>query len=405
MEYRERILKRKTYLDQLWQLKDLRFIKIVSGVRRCGKSTLLKIFASKLRENGISEEQIIEINFEDLSFEELADYRKLNQFILEKTGEAKKYYLFLDEIQQVKNFQKVVDSLHLRRNIDIYLTGSNSSLLSGEMATLLTGRFVEVRMLPLSLREFYELFPEKRPEDLYSLYLRTTSFPFIIDFPANKSLIDKVLEGLFSSIVIKDIVNRIPIRDPIVLEKLVRVCFSSVGNRISVAKLANSLTSVGNKTDNKTVEKYVHALCDSFVLYQADRWDLKGKELLKNLKKYYAVDIGLRRTLLGSESLSDGGHLLENVVYLELVRRGYKVYTGKWDDLEVDFVCTKEDRTIYIQVAASVRSESVLEREIKPLLLIKDNFPKFILTLDDDPSSTIKGIEKKNALEWLLETH
>ncbi|ANU65271.2 ATPase [Burkholderiales bacterium YL45] len=396
------VLEREPYLAELDKWKDLPFIKIVTGVRRCGKSTLLKIFAQRLLKSGVRPEQIIEINLEDLANQRLTDYQELHRYILERASNSGEYYIFLDEIQQVENFQKAVDSLFLHDNFDIYLTGSNSHILSGELATLLTGRYVQIEMLPLSLKEFKKAFPDKSAEELYKLYLSTTSFPFILEVPSESEFLDRILDGLYNTVVVKDILSRVQLREPTVLTKLTRFCFDSVGNRVSVAKLANSMTSAGTKTDNKTVEKYLRGLIDAFVLYEVDRWDLKGKELLKSLKKYYAVDLGLRRTLLGSGSLADVGHLLENVVFLELKRRGYKVFTGKLDEFEVDFVCTNGQEKIYIQVAASVRDEEVLRRELRPLLRIQDNFPKYLLTLDNDPKASIDGVHKINALDWLL---
>ena len=395
------ILEREPYLGELLKWQNLPFIKIITGVRRCGKSTLLKIFAQSLLKKGVKPEQIIEINLEDIANEKLRDYRELHQFIIEHASTPQNYYIFLDEIQQAENFQKAVDSLFLHENFDIYLTGSNSQILSGELATLLTGRFVQIEMLPLSLREFKRAFPEKNNEELYKLFLSTTSFPFILEVPYNSEFVDKILDGLFNTVVVKDIMDRVQIREPSTLIKLTRFCFDSVGNRISVTKLANSMTSAGNKSDNKTIEKYLRGLVDAFVLYEVDRWDIKGKELLRNLKKYYAVDLGLRRILLGNGSLADIGHILENVIFLELKRRGYKIYTGRLDDLEVDFICTTGQQKIYIQVAASVRDEQVLRRELRPLQRIKDNFPKFLLTLDNDPETNIEGIQKLNALNWL----
>lgn len=398
------VLDREPYLTELQKWKDLPFIKIVTGVRRCGKSTLLRIFAQRLLKSGVKPEQIIEINLEDLANQKLTDYQELHNYILERTSNSGEYYIFLDEIQQVENFQKAVDSLFLHDNFDIYLTGSNSQILSGELATLLTGRYVQIEMLPLSLKEFKKAFPEKNAEDLYKLYLSSTSFPFILEVPYESEFVDKILDGLYNTVVVKDILSRTQFREPATLTRLTRFCFDSVGNRVSVSKLANSMTSAGTKTDNKTVEKYLRGLIDAFVLYEVDRWDLKGKELLKSLKKYYAVDLGLRRILLGNGSLADVGHLLENIVFLELKRRGYKVFTGKLDDFEIDFVCSNGQEKIYIQVAASVRDEEVMRRELRPLLRIRDNFPKYLLTLDNDPETCIDGIYKINALDWLLST-
>ncbi len=396
-------MEREVYLSELDKWKELPFIKIVTGVRWCGKSALLESFGRRLLKSGVNPDQIIEINLEDPDNQNLSDCGELHRYILARAVNPCKYYLFLDEIQHVKNFEKVIASLFLHENFDIYLTCSNNQIIFSELATLVYGRNVQIEVLPLSLKEFREAFPEKSPEELFALYLSTTSFPFIFEVFDKAEFVDKVLEGIFSSIVVKDILAKGKIREPSTLVKAAEVCCEFIGERISVAKLSKLMRSAGYQTDNKTTEKYLRCLLDSFVLYEVRRWDIKEKRLLQNSAKYYAVDLGLRRTLLGSGSLADVGHLLENVVFLELKRRGYKVFTGKLEEFEVDFVCTNGQEKIYIQVAASVRDEEVLRRELRPLLRIQDNFSKYLLTLDNDPSVSIEGIHKVYALNWLLD--
>ncbi len=395
-------MERDFYLSELLRWKDLPFIKIVFGVRWSGKSVLLRHFGQRLVKGGLHPNQIIEINLEDPENQNLSDYGELHRYILARAVNSCKYYLFLDEIQQVKHFEKAVASLFLHENFDIYLTCSNNQIISNELATLVSGRYVQIEMLPLSLNEFRRAFPEKSPEELFALYLSTTSFPFYLEVPGKTEFMDKVLEGIFSTVVIKDILSSGKIREPSTLAKAAKVCCEFVGDRISVARLSKLMRSAGYRMDNKTTEKYLRSLLDSFVLYEVQRWDIKKKRLLQNSVKYYAVDLGLVRTLLGSGSLADVGHLLENVVFLELKRRGYKVFTGKLDEFEVDFVCTNGQEKIYIQVAASVRDEEVLHRELRPLLRIQDNFPKYLFTLDNDPKASIDGVHKINALDWLL---
>lgn len=396
-------MERDFYLSELLRWKDLPFIKIVSGVRWSGKSVLLRHFGQRLVKSGLHPNQIIEINLEDPDNLNLSDCGELYRYILARAVTHCKYYLFLDEIYHVRSFEKAIATLFLHENFDIYLTCSNNQIISSELATLVSGRNVQIEVLPLSLKEFREAFPEKSPEELFALYLSTTSFPFIFELFDKAEFVDKVLEGIFNSVVIKDILAKGKIREPSTLVKAAEVCCEFIGERISVAKLSKLMRSAGYQTDNKTTEKYLRSLLDSFFLYEVRRWDIKEKRLLQNSVKYYFVDLGLIRTLLGSGSLADGGHLLENVVFLELKRRGYKVFTGKLEEFDVDFVCTNGQEKIYIQVAASVRDEGVLHREVRSLLRIQDNFPKYLLTLDNDPSVSIEGIHKVNALNWLLD--
>lgn len=397
------LIARDAYLNRLiaWEAKHI--IKVVTGVRRCGKSTLLYLFQEHLKSKGIGTDQIIAVNFEDFAHADLKDPKALHAYVTERLAAEKMTYVFFDEIQLVEGFQQVINSLFLNPDIDIYLTGSNANLLSGELATLLTGRYIEVSMMPLSFAEFISAKPESHAslEDNYRKYLETTSFPFAVEFDHQPSQIQEYLSGLFNTIVVKDILNRKKIADTRILESTVRFLFDSVGSRISTKKIADSLTSQGRKIDSKTVERYVQALEECFVLYRAERYDIKGKQLLQTLDKYYAVDIGLRRALLGAKSMN-AGHILENIVFLELKRRGYQVFIGKYDDLEVDFVADNEQGTQYFQVSATVRDEETLKRELRPLQKIKDNYPKYLLTLDNDPTTEYNGIQQLNALQWLI---
>lgn len=395
-------LERREYLDKLIAFRDKNIIKIITGIRRCGKSTLMEIFQDHLRAQGVQEQQIISINFEDFDHRPLRDPARLHTYITEHMVQGAMTYVFLDEIQHVQDWQEVVDSLYIRRNLDIYITGSNAYLLSSEIATLLSGRCVEIRMLPLSFREF--VTASGNDDNLsrkYLEYIQSSSFPYALELKGHPKELRDYLEGIYSTVVLKDLVARKKIPDVMMLESVARFVFDSIGSPISTKKIADTMTSMGRKIDVKTVEKYVDALLESFIVYQAKRYNVKGKQYLKTLEKYYVVDIGLRYMLLGSRS-TDVGHILENVVYLELLRRGYDVYVGKVDDLEVDFVAMEPKRTTYFQVAASVRDENTLARELAPLQKINDHYPKLILTLDEDPEADYEGIRRVNALDWLM---
>lgn len=393
---------RKEYLDKIIALKDKQIIKVVTGVRRCGKSTLLELFRDYLLENSVDENQIVFVNLEDYDFEDLCEPKNLHTYIKERLIKGKMTYVFIDEVQRCKDFPKVIDSLYIKDNVDIYLTGSNAELLSSEIATLISGRYVEISMLPLSFREFVDATGgEDNLSKKYREYLETSSFPYAINLKKHQNEIKEYLEGLYNTIVIKDISSRRKISDTMMLESVMRFVLDNIGNPLSTKKIADTMTSSGRKIDVKTVEKYLSALMESFIVYQAKRYNIKGKQYLKTLEKYYAVDIGLRYMLLGSRS-TDVGHILENIVYLELLRRGYDVYVGKIDDLEIDFVAVTQNRTVYYQVAATVRDESTLKRELAPLMKINDHYQKFILTLDDDPEGDYDGIRRINALEWLM---
>ena len=396
------LIKRKEYLEKLISLKDKKIIKIITGVRRCGKSTLMDIFKNYLLQNGISKKNIISINFEDYDYSDLREPDKLYTYIKNKLDSKKQNYIFLDEIQHVKDFPRVVDSLFIKNNVDIYITGSNAYMLSSEIATLISGRYIEISMLPLSFAEFVSTTGDKK--DLsrkYIDYIENSSFPYTLELRDEIKEIKPYLDGIYNTIVVKDIATRKKISDISMLESVTRFMFDNIGNPLSMKKIADTLTSYGRKIDVKTVEKFISGLTESFVLYKANRYNVKGKQYLKTLEKYYVVDIGLRYVLLGSRS-TDIGHILENVVYLELLRRGYEVYVGKVDDTEVDFVAINNKKTVYFQISATVRDSKTLERELRPLQNINDHYPKFILTLDEDPEVDYDGIRKVNALDWLL---
>ena len=398
------MIERIEYFEELKRFKDKNLIKVVTGIRGCGKSTLFKLFINYLKENGVNEEQIIKINLEDISYD-FKDYKDLYDYIDSKIKGKKKYYVFLDEVQNVKDFQKAVDSLYIKKNVDLYITGSNAYLLSGELATLLSGRYIEIKMLPLSFKEYISAFKgNNNYQQLFLDYMKYGGMPGNIDIiKTNSNDVYKYLDGIFSTVVYKDIMARNKITDKMLLEKIVNFIFDSIGSAISVKKISDTLTSKGTSTSNHTVENYINAFMESYLIYRAERFDVKGKNLLARDYKFYAVDTGLRSYLLGKKSDSDMGHILENIVYLELLRRGYKVYVGKVDNLEVDFVAQNQDGIKYFQVALSVRDKSVLERELKSLEKTGDHYPKYLLTLDMDLEADYNGIVKKNVIDWLLD--
>lgn len=396
-------LDRTEYLQKLIYFKDKQLIKVITGVRRCGKSTLLEIFQDYLKANGADANQILTINLEDFDFFALRNPESLHSYIKNRLLPDKMTYVFIDEIQHCTEFPAVIDSLYIRNNVDIYLTGSNAYMLSGEIATLLSGRYVEIKMLPLSFKEYVKATDGgTNLSRSYRNYIRHGSFPYTLALGNNEVAIREYLEGIYNTIVVKDIATRKKISDTMMLESVTRFLFSSAGSPVSTKKIADTMTSAGRKTDVKTIERYLDGLMESYIVYQAKRFNIRGKQYLKTLEKYYAVDTGLRYLLLGSSG-TDVGHILENIVYLELLRRGFSVYVGKLDELEVDFVAKNQNGLQYIQVAASVRDDKTLQRELTSLQRISDNYPKLILTLDDDPEADYDGIRRTNALEWLLE--
>lgn len=396
------MIERKEYLEKLKGFKDKHLIKIITGIRRCGKSTLLEIFQNYLLENGVDKNQIIYINFEDIEYEYLRDYKTLYNHIKKLLVPSKMTYLFIDEIQNVSDFQKAIDSLFIKKNIDIYLTGSNAYLLSGEISTLLSGRYVEIQMLPLSFREYLSAFSDKTDLNRkYKSYLESSAFPYILELDNDKKLIKDYLSALYNSVVLKDVVSRNKIFDVPMLESIIKFMFDNIGNLSSVKKISDTMTSCGRKISSPTVENYLKALVNSFILYPVHRYDIKGKQYLKTGEKFYVVDIGLRYFLLGSNK-TDWGYVLENVVFLELLRRGYEIFLGKVGNLEVDFVATKNSNTQYYQIALTVKDKATLERELKPLSSIKDHNQKFLITLDELPVTSHNGIKQINAIDWLI---
>ena len=394
------MIERTEYLNQLKLFKDKDLIKVVTGIRRCGKSTLFELFINYLKETGIKDEQIIKINLEDADYN-FENYKELYDYVNKQLDSKKKFYVFLDEVQNVPMFQKAVDSLYIKKNVDVYITGSNAYLLSGELATLLSGRYVEIKLLPLSFKEYLSAFDNSKSHYEYFLdYMKYGGMPGNIPILPNS--LDIYLEGIFNTIVYKDIITRNNITDKMLLENVLKFIFDSIGSPISIKKISDTLTSRGLSTSNHTVLNYISAFVESFLIYKAERFDVKGKNLLARDYKYYVVDQGLRIYLLGKKANSDMGHVLENIVYLELLRRGYKVYVGKVDDLEIDFVAENRDGLKYFQVSLSVRDEKVLERELKSLQKTGDHYPKYLITYDMDMETDYDGITKINIVDWLL---
>ena len=405
---------RKEYLDFLVKSKDRQIIKVVSGVRRCGKSTLFEIYKDFLLENGVEKNQIISINFEDIDYEELTDYKKLYEYIKSKMIGDKKNYIFLDEIQHVDKFEKVVDSLFIKENTDLYITGSNAYFMSSELATLLSGRYIKLKMLPLSFKEYYQakLEYEKMEQkenrisktliQYYNEYIVNSSFPYTLQLDSDLKNIHEYLSGIYNSVLLKDIVARLKISDVMRLESVVKYIFDNIGNLTSLSKIANTLTSMGRKTDAKTIEKYIRGLTDSLLVHEVSRYNIKGREFLSTLSKYYVADLGLRQMILGNRNI-DMGHILENIIYLELLRRKGNIYVGQFDKNEIDFVIVNSNEIEYYQVALTVLDENTLKRELDAFKNIKDNYPKYLITLDDVMVNTdYDGIKVVNALEWLL---
>ena len=411
------MINRPQYLKELLSFKDANLIKIVTGVRRSGKSTLFDLYKQELLQQGIEEKQIQIIKLEELENENLLDYKNLYQHILENIIPNKKNYVFLDEIQNVPDFEKAVRSLFEKGNIDLYLTGSNSKLQSGQWATSLAGRYVEIKMYPLSYKEFYETYSKEAQQNLdkiYEDYLTFSSFPYATYFikQGSKDVLKQIhtyIEGIFNTIILKDVMENSGISEESRLRRVIKFMASCIGSEISIKKISDIITSDGMKIQPQTVENYIDGFKNAHVLYQADRYDVKGKKMLKTLNKFYLVDMGIRQHLLGNKD-KDDGHILENIIYLELLRRGYTVYVGKVDikdkdgkikALEVDFVAENENGIEYYQIANTVMDSEVLQRELRPLEAIRDHYPKFILTRDYG-TADYNGIKKLNALEWLL---
>lgn len=394
-------IERHNYLQKLIAFKDKKLIKVITGIRRCGKSTIMEIYRDWLIAHGVMQEQIIYLNFEDYDYFELRDPRKLYSYVKPLIQQDKMTYIFFDEIQHVTDFPDIINSLNLKSTVDLYVTGSNAYMLSSEIATLLSGRYVEIAMLPLSFKEYAEgIGGTDHLPQAYMEYVSKSSFPYTLELDTENEISD-YLNAVYNTIVVKDIMSRNKLSDVMMLESVIRFTADNIGNILSTKRIADLMSADGRKIDQKTVEKYLSTLCESFFLYEVKRYNIKGKQLLKTLGKYYLVDIGLRRMLLGSRSF-DAGRILENIVFLELLRRQKKVYIGKMDNLEVDFVAIDENDITYYQVAATVRDEKTLKRELASLQQIKDQYPKYILTLDEDPTADYDGIKRINALKWLM---
>ena len=402
----KRYVARTEYLDFLKRHQGKHIIKVVSGVRRSGKSTLFLLFREYLRASGVAPEQIITINFEDMANEPLRDPHDLYKYLTNRLDNGKMTYIFLDEIQHVTDFEKVVDSLFIKDNVDLYITGSNAYFLSGEIATLLTGRYVQINMLPLSFKEFVEWHKQNdlftNDTDMFNQYLKS-SFPYTL-FVQDEQERMEYLQGIYSTIVLTDIVTRLKVRDVPVLERVIRTLFSDIGSAISISNIANTLKSAKLPADNKTIDRYVEGILNSLLMYEAKPYDIHGRSILRANSKYYAVDLGLRRLLLPDHQ-QDYGHIIENIVFLELKRRYPHVYVGRSNDLEVDFVALNvKNEARYFQVALTTLDEKVLERELRPLKQIHDSYPKYLLTMDTlNKDVNYDGIQKMNILDWLLE--
>lgn len=404
------MVQRKEYLEKLIEWKDDDVIKVVTGIRRCGKSTLLMQYQDYLKSIGIKENQIIAVNFEELEYEELCDYKKLYAYIKDRLVADKITYIFLDEIQKVPSFEKVVDSLYVKPNIDIYITGSNAYMLSGDLATLLTGRYVEISMLPLSFSEYMQL-SDKDKESAFADYIKYGGLPFVATMDKTDDKVDTYLEGIYNTVIVKDIEDRQKrqesnsdkrkINDIPLLKTIAKYLSSVIGSPVSLRGITNYLVSSGRKISANTVSNYVDALIESFIFYPAERFDIVGKQLLKANKKYYMVDLGIRNHIL-PRKYYDLGFSVENIVFFELLRRGCKVTIGKYQENEVDFVAEKRGEFTYIQVTADMVSESTFDREMKPLYAIQDNYEKIVLTLDKLTVGNYDGIKVVNVIDWLL---
>ena len=396
----QKLHNRKRYFDELLAHKDKELIKIITGIRRCGKSSLLELFKEYLKKQNA---KFIHINFESLEFEHLSDYKELYKYIKSKIKSGK-YYLLFDEIQVVKDWQKAIESFRLDFECDIYITGSNSHLLSGEFSTYLTGRFVEIKLLPLSFAEFlefHELGNEFSLEDKFQKYLVFGGMPILAQYKMDEINSFQALEGIISSILQKDILARCD-ASYILLEKITKFLASNIGSLTSPNNISSVLTSDKNSISRNSVDKYIKLLTSSFVFYEANRYDIKGKALLKTGQKYYIADTGFLGVFFGRRD-SDFGHILENIVFLELLRRGYSVQIGKIGELEIDFVASNPKEKIYIQVSQSIMDEKTLNRELRALQSIPDNYEKIIISMDKNYALSKEGIKIKNAIEWLLE--
>ena len=398
--------KRDLYLNQLIQFKDKKLIKVITGLRRSGKSTLLSLFENHLITSGVDRNHIIRMNFESFEFDEITNYKELHAYINKRILDPnKRHYILLDEVQQVSSWERVINSFLVDANVDIFITGSNAYLLSSELSTLLSGRYVEIKMQPLSFKEYLEFLDSDKEMNLpekFNQYLEYGGLPTIVELLDNPDTIGPFLEGIYNTVLMKDVIERNGVRDAALLESILKFIAANIGSIVSTKKISDYLTSSGRKTTSDTIDNYMKMLENAFIIYKANRYDLKGKMFLKTLEKYYIVDIGIRNKLIGLRN-TDYGHVLENIVYLELLRRGYEVSIGKIGSLEVDFVASKPNEKIYYQVSATIMDEKTRERELRPLESISDNYPKYILTMDQTVFNDYSGIRVKNIIDFLLE--
>ena len=398
------MIKREEYLNKLISLKDKQIIKVITGIRRCGKSTLFDLYEEYLLNNGVTPEQIIHINFEESDDERYTDIKThsdLYNYVKDRLVKDKMTYVILDEIQFIPDFQKAVDALFVKKNVDLYITGSNSFILSGELATLLSGRYMEIKVYPFSLKEYQQAYPTLGKSDLFQKYITDSSFPFTLALNDNRRNILDYLDALFNTIIVKDIAIRRNLMDTSALKRVTKFISANIGNLVSIKKIADTMSSDGQDISTHTVESYLSSLKDCFFLYSVPRYDIKGKEYLKTGEKYYISDIAMRNMLIGQKP-QDYGHVLENIVYLELLRRGYQVFVGKVGDLEVDFTAIKGQDVEHYQVAWTAIEEKTLKRELQSLEQINDHNPKFLLTMDYIPVTSHNGIKQINVLDWLL---
>lgn len=405
------LINRPAYLNQLIQNKDVDLVKIVTGIRRCGKSALLDLFHQYLVESGITESNIIHMNLESLRYRSITDYLTFYGYVSERIAKEGKTYLIFDEPQAVEHWEKAIESFRLDFDVDIYITGSNAYMLSSEFSTLLSGRYIEIRLLPLSFKEFltfYEFSESITMEEKFQRYLQFGGMPILREYHFNEARSNQALEGIYSTVVLRDVLQRNPQADQATMQKIMLFLCSNIGSITSPNRIGNVLSNEGDiktgKVKNiagKTVEKYIAMLRSAFIVSSVGRYDVKGKQLLKTLGKNYIVDIGFRNMLLGYRDV-DRGHILENIVYLELIRRDYNVYIGKVGETEIDFVAEKPNEKLYIQVTESMQSTETRERELRPLRMISDNYEKIVLSMDHSYINSYDGIKSINLIDWLL---
>lgn len=405
------LINRPAYLNQLIQNKDVDLVKIVTGIRRCGKSALLDLFHQYLVESGITESNIIHMNLESLRYRSITDYLTFYDYVSERIAKEGKTYLIFDEPQAVEHWEKAIESFRLDFDVDIYITGSNAYMLSSEFSTLLSGRYIEIRLLPLSFKEFltfYEFSESITMEEKFQRYLQFGGMPILREYHFNEARSNQALEGIYSTVVLRDVLQRNPQADQATMQKIMLFLCSNIGSITSPNSIGNVLSNEGDiktgKVKNiagKTVEKYIAMLRSAFIVSSVGRYDVKGKQLLKTLGKNYIVDIGFRNMLLGYRDV-DRGHILENIVYLELIRRDYNVYIGKVGETEIDFVAEKPNEKLYIQVTESMQSTETRERELRPLRMISDNYEKIVLSMDHSYINSYDGIKSINLIDWLL---